>query len=69
MRVPGTKMEWLGEEGDYYMYYYDLPYSLNGTTINYIINGGNGSGQTNDLTVTLDGENTTVTVESSAKKA
>ena len=66
---PGTKMEWLGEEGDYYMYYYDLPYSLNGTTINYIINGGNGSGQTTDLTVTLDGENTTVTVESSAKKA
>lgn len=59
---PGTKTNWLNEEGDYYVYYYDFPYSLNGTTINYIING-NGAGQTNDLSVTLNGTETIVTIE------
>lgn len=59
---PGTKTNWLKEEGDYYVYYYDFPYSLNGTTINYIING-NGDGQTKDLSVKLNGTETTVTIE------
>ena len=36
---------------------------LNGKKIDYIINGGNGSGQTKDKSVTLNGENTTVTIE------
>ena len=59
---PGTKTNWLKEEGDYYVYYYDFPYSLNGTTINYIING-NGAGQTKDLSVKLNGTETTVVIE------
>ena len=37
-------------------------------TINYIINGGQDSGQTKDLTVTLNGAVTTVTVEASDRK-
>ena len=57
---PGTKAEWDKEDGDYYVYYHIFDASLNGTTINYIING---SGQTNDLTVTLNGAETTVTIE------
>lgn len=63
---PGAKVNYEGEEGDYYIYYHDFPYSLNGTAINYIINKGEGgsNNQTNDLTVTLDGENTTITIES-----
>ena len=62
---PGTKMGWVGEEGDYYVYYHDFDKSLNGTTINYIINKGEGGAgnQTLDLTVTLNGANTTVTIE------
>ena len=64
---PGTKTEWDKEDGDYYVYYHNFDASLNGTTINYIING-NGDGQTKDLTVTLQGENTTVTIEESDKK-
>ena len=64
---PGTKTEWDKEDGDYYVYYHNFDASLNGATINYIING-NGAGQTNDLTVTLQGENTTVTIEESDKK-
>lgn len=64
---PGTKTEWDKEEGDYHIYYYNFPYSLNGTAINYIINSGDGE-QTNDLTVTLNGENTTVTIEATDKK-
>ena len=64
---PGTKTEWDKEDGDYYVYYHKFDASLNGTTINYIING-NGDGQTKDLTVTLQGENTTVTIEESDKK-
>lgn len=62
---PGTKMGWVGEEGDYYVYYHDFDKSLNGTTINYIINKGEGGlgNQTQDLTVTLNGANTTVTIE------
>lgn len=63
---PGTKTEWDKEEGDYHIYYYNFPYSLNGTAINYIINNG-GSEQTNDLTITLNGENTTVTIEAADK--
>lgn len=64
---PGTKTEWDKEEGDYYVYYYNFPDSLNGTAINYIINSGDGE-QTNDLTVTLNGENTIVTIEATDKK-
>ena len=64
---PGTKTEWDKEDGDYYVYYHNFDTSLNGKTINYIING-NGDGQTKDLTVTLQGENTTVTIEESDKK-
>ena len=64
---PGTKTEWDKEDGDYYVYYHNFDASLNGKTINYIING-NGDGQTKDLTVTLQGENTTVTIEESDKK-
>lgn len=64
---PGTKTEWDKEDGDYYVYYHNFDASLNGKTINYIING-NGDGQTKDLTVTLNGENTTVTIEESDKK-
>lgn len=64
---PGTKTEWDKEDGDYYVYYHNFDASLNGATINYIINNG-GSAQTNDLTVTLNGENTTVTIEESDKK-
>ena len=60
---PGTKTEWDKEDGDYYVYYHIFDASLNGTTINYIINGNNGS-QTKDLTVTLDGAETTVIIES-----
>ena len=64
---PGTKTEWDKEDGDYYVYYHNFDTSLNGKTINYIING-NGAGQTKDLTVTLDGANTTVTIEAADKK-
>lgn len=64
---PGTKTEWDKEDGDYYVYYHNFDASLNGKTINYIING-KGDGQTKDLTVTLQGENTTVTIEESDKK-
>lgn len=59
---PGTKTNWLKEDGAYYVYYYDFPYSLNGATINYIINN-NGNGQTKDLSVKLNGTETTVTIE------
>ena len=64
---PGTITGYIGEEGQYYVYYHNFDASLNGATINYIINNG-GSAQTNDLTVTLNGENTTVTIEESDKK-
>ena len=64
---PGTKMDFQGEEGNYYVYYTMIPASLDGKELNFIINGGNGAGQTNDLKVTVNGE-TTVTVEASDKK-
>ncbi|MBR5104296.1 MAG: hypothetical protein IKZ08_05285 [Bacteroidales bacterium] len=60
---PGVKLGWVGEEGDYYVYYHDFDKSLNGKKINYIISGD--GAQTKDLTVTLNGANTTVTVEQS----
>lgn len=60
---PGTKMSYDKEEGNYYVYHYDYPGTLDGQTINYIING-NGSGQTKDLTVKLSKtQATTVTIE------
>lgn len=65
---PGTKAEWDKEEGDYYVYYHNFDASLNGATINYVINGGNGNGQTKDLTVTLNGAETVVTIESTDVK-
>ena len=65
---PGTKMDYDGEEGDYYVYHYNFAKSLDGKTINYIINGGENSGQTNDLSVKLNGATTTVTVKASDVK-
>ena len=64
---PGTKAEWDKEDGSYYVYYHNFDASLNGATINYIING-NGSGQTKDLTVTLSGAETVVVIESTDVK-
>ena len=64
---PGVKAEWDKEEGNYYVYYHNFDASLNGATINYIING-NGNGQTKDLTVTLNGAETVVVIESSDVK-
>ena len=64
---PGTKAEWDKEEGDYYVYYHNFAVSLNGATINYIINNG-GSAQTKDLTVTLNGAETVVVIESTDVK-
>ena len=63
---PGTKSTWIEEKDGYYCYYHNFNVSLNGTTINYIINIGEGGAnkQTNDLTVTLDGAETIVTIES-----
>ena len=63
---PGTKMLWDKEDGNYYVYYHDFPGSLDGKKINYIISGD--GQQTKDLSVTLDGAQTTVTVEASDKK-
>lgn len=60
---PGTQMGWVEEDGDYYVYFHDFDASLNGTMINYIINGGQGSGQTGNLSVTLNGAETIVTVD------
>ena len=64
---PGTKAEWDKEDGDYYVYYHNFDASLNGATINYIINDG-GSAQTNDLTVTLSGAETVVVIEATDVK-
>ena len=64
---PGTKADWDKEDGDYYVYYHNFDAALNGATINYIING-NGSGQTKDLTVTLNGAETVVVIESTDVK-
>lgn len=63
---PGTKMDFVGEDGDYYVYSTPIPASLDGKTLNYIINGNNGS-QTKDLSIAINGE-TTATVEASDKK-
>ena len=62
---PGTKTNWDKEEGNYYVYYYDLPASYNGKTINYIVNcGSGGSGnQTADLQVTITGAETVVVID------
>jgi hypothetical protein len=59
---PGTKAEWDKEDGDYYVYYHNFDASLNGATINYIINNG-GTAQTKDLTVTLNGAETVAVIE------
>ena len=64
---PGTKTEWDKEDGDYYVYYHNFSADLDGATINYIING-NGAGQTKDLTVTLNGAETVVVIESTDVK-
>ena len=64
---PGTKTEWDKEDGNYYVYYHNFDTSLNGTTINYIISN-NGNGQTKDLTVTLNGAETVVVIESTDVK-
>lgn len=64
---PGVKTLWDKEEGNYYIYYHNFDASLNGKTINYIINA-NGAGQTKDLSVTLNGAETVVTIESTDVK-
>ncbi len=64
---PGTKAQWDKEDGNYYVYYHNFDAALNGQTINYIING-NGAGQTKDLSVTLNGAETVVTIESTDVK-
>ena len=67
---PGAKMSWDKEDGNYYVYYYVFDKSLNGTAINYIISGKDDEnswdtkGQTKDLSVTLNGAETVVTIES-----
>lgn len=69
---PGTKLNWDKQDGNYYVYYHDFPYSLNGQKIDFCISNGNVNGgannQTNDLSVTLNGEETTFTVETSHVK-
>lgn len=65
---PGTKTEWEKEEGNYHIYHHDFPASLNGKTINYIINGGLNQPQTKDLSVTLNGAETTVIIETNDKQ-
>lgn len=66
---PGSKMSYIEESGDYYVYYHDFPYSLNGQNVNYIINKGTGgkNNQTIDMAVTLNGD-MTVTIETSDVK-
>ena len=64
---PGTKAQWDKEDGNYYVYYHNFDAALNGQIINYIING-NGDGQTKDLSVTLNGAETVVTIEKSDLK-
>ena len=67
---PGTKLDWDKQDGDYYVYYHDFDKSMNGKTLNYVVNkgeGGNGN-QTNDLSVVLNGAETTVTIETSDLK-
>jgi hypothetical protein len=64
---PGTKAEWDKEDGDYYVYYHNFDASLNGATVNYIINNG-GSAQTKDLTVILSGAETVVVIEATDVK-
>ena len=65
---PGTKTEWEKEDGNYHIYHHDFPASLNGKTINYIINGGLDQPQTKDLSVTLNGAETTVVIETNDKQ-
>jgi hypothetical protein len=67
---PGTKMEYIGEEGNYYVYFFNFPYSLNGKKIDFVVSAGAGDGQpqTNDLSVVLNGAETVVTVEVTDKK-
>lgn len=67
---PGTKLLWDKEDGDYYVYYHEFDSSIIGTTINYIINKGEGgkNNQTNDLSVVLDGTEKIVVIESSDVK-
>ena len=60
-------MDYVGEEGNYYVYSTMIPASLDGKTLNYIINSGNGAGQTKDLSIAINGE-TTATVEAADKK-
>lgn len=67
---PGTKLLWDKVDGDYYVYYHEFDSSIIGSTINYIINKGEGgkNNQTNDLSVVLDGTEKTVVIESSDVK-
>jgi hypothetical protein len=65
---PGTKMGYIGEDGNYNVYFIDFPYSLNGKKIEFVVSGGNNQPQTKDLSVVLNGAETTITVEASDKK-
>lgn len=62
---PGTQLAWDKQDGDYYVYYHVFPGSLDGKTIDFCISKGEGGAgkQTNDLSVTLNGEETTYIVE------
>ena len=62
---PGTAINWVQYEGDLKVYYYVFPSSLNGKKINYIINCGNSDAKTKDLSVTLNGAETVVTISKS----
>ena len=67
---PGTKLGNYSYDGSYHTYHYDFDKSMNGKTYNYIISKGEaGKGnQTNNLTVTLQGAETVVVIESSDVK-
>lgn len=60
---PGAKAEFLEEETDYYVYYHNFDAAVAGTEINYIINAGENQPQTVDLKVTLQADETVVTIE------
>ena len=60
---PGTKMEYVGEEGNYHVYFFNFPWSLNGKTVDFVLNVGSNASQTKDLSVVLNGAETTFTVE------
>ena len=65
----GIKLTWDKEDGNYYVYYHNFPYSLNGKKIDFNINNGQwgNNNQTVNLNVSLS-ESCTVTIETSHVK-